>query len=351
MVKRLRWALLVLLALLALIPTAALETHAQQTPLRVVTKPLVPFVYRENGALTGFSVELWDRIATELGLDYEWVEVATVTEQLDLVRDGGAEVAIAGISMTPEREAAVDFSHPMFAAGLQIMTRAEVDQSATALLRAIVSPGLLQILLIGLLVLLVMAHLIWLFEMFDGQVDDFPRAYLPGIWEGIWWSTGLLATGAYGNRPANSVARRVVSMFWMFLGIILIAQFTASVTSNLTIQRLQGSINGPSDLPGRRIATIAGSTSAQFLNDERLPFTGVEKIEDAYALLLKNDVQAIVFDSPVLLYYVANDGKGVVDVVGQVFKPEEYGIALQIGSPYRKTINETLLKLKQDGSY
>jgi ABC-type amino acid transport substrate-binding protein len=62
-------------------------------------------------------------------------------------------------------------------------------------------------------------------------------------------------------------------------------------------------------------------------------------------------VQAVVYDSPVLSYYAANEGQGRAEVVGPIFKPEKYGIALPSGSPLRKPINEALLGLYQDGTY
>ena len=96
---------------------------------------------------------------------------------------------------------------------------------------------------------------------------------------------------------------------------------------------------------------MRGSTAAEFLSDQGLPFTAVERIEDAYALLDQGQVQAVVYDSPVLLYHAATNGKGRAEVVGAIFKPEKYGIALPPGSPLRKPINETLLGLYQDGTY
>src|SRR5262245_44821946 len=76
----------------------------QPRTLRVVTKPLEPFVIEQNGQLIGFSVDLWKEIAGRLNLKYEWVVVASVAEQLKAVQTGTADVAIAGISMTAERE-------------------------------------------------------------------------------------------------------------------------------------------------------------------------------------------------------------------------------------------------------
>jgi polar amino acid transport system substrate-binding protein len=51
------------------------------------------------------------------------------------------------------------------------------------------------------------------------------------------------------------------------------------------------------------------------------------------------------------LYYAAHEGKGKVEVVGNVFQKENYGIVFPINSPYRKRINEILLSLREKGVY
>jgi polar amino acid transport system substrate-binding protein len=135
------------------------------------------------------------------------------------------------------------------------------------------------------------------------------------------------------------------------VSIILIAQFTASVTASLTVHQLTGSIHDASDLRGKQVATVRATTGAEYLADQHLTPIEVEQIDDAYALLEKGQVQAIVFDAPVLLYHAETKGKGTAQVVGPTLKDEYYGIALPEGSPLRKPINEALLQLMQDGTY
>ncbi len=331
-------------------PAFAAPPAQNERVLRVVTKPLAPFVMKNGSAWQGFSIDLWERIAQELNLKYEWVEVATVTDQLDAVRSGTADVAIAGISMTREREQLVDFSHPYFNSGLQIMVSGTANHSIVDVLSHLVSPALLEILGIAFLFLLIMAHIILLTER--GLNANMPKSYLPGIWEALWWSLSTIGTLEYGDRTKpKSAWHRLFAMFWIALSIILIAQFTASITASLTVQQLTGTINGPNDLPGKRIATVRGSTGAKYLDALHQSYTPVERIEDAYALLENDSVQAIVYDAPVLLYYASTAGKGKVETVGATFQEETYGIALPIGSPLRKQINEALLTLKQDGTY
>ncbi len=336
-------------AVFAAHPVHALQRQQQpDRPLRVVTKPLRPFVMKEGDELTGYSVELWDQVARDRGWTYEWVEVETVTQQLEAVQNGSADVAIAGISMTPERERQVDFTHPYFRYCLQILTTAHGSAPLTSYLKIVFSPAMLRLLAFGFVTLLVMSHLIWLFERKTNP--GFPKAYFHGVGEGMWWAVGVVASGTYGDAPVTSKVRRLVAMVWIVLGIVLIAQFTASVTSQLTVQQLTGYIDGPSDLPGKAIATVDGSTSATYLRDRSLAYRGVDRIEDAYLLLERGNVQAVVYDAPVLAYYAATDGQGKVQLAGDLFKEETYGIALSSGSALREPINESLLKLNQDGT-
>jgi len=48
----------------------------------------------------------------------------------------------------------------------------------------IFSPVMLKVFGLGVLVLLLMAHIIWLVER--GSSEEFPKAYLPGIWKALW---------------------------------------------------------------------------------------------------------------------------------------------------------------------
>jgi len=55
----------------------------------------------------------------------------------------------------------------------------------------------------------------------------------------------------------------------------------------------------------------------------------------------------------VLLYYASHEGKGKgkVQVVGPIFRKENYGIVFPDKSPLRKRVNEALLKLRENGTY
>lgn len=341
---------LALLTLLSLVGFTAVTTKAQEAPVvRVVTKEIPPFVIKEDDRLTGFSIDLWKEIALRANLPFEFIEVTTVNEQLDTLTQGEADVAVAAISMTPERELLLDFSYPYYQAGLQILTKEESRNLLFSLFSVLLSPHLLLIVAMLLLLLIIVGHLVWWLERKNNP--DFPPTYRAGVWEGIWWSVVTMTTVGYGDRTVKDIRGRILGIFWMFVGIFLIANFTAVVTSELTVNKLTTTVTGLDDLPGKRIATVANSTSANFLRSRQIKFQATTTIEDAYHLLENDDIDAIVYDAPVLQYYVAAEKKLDYVLVGHPFRSEYYGIALPPNSPYKEAINQALLEIKDDGTF
>src|SRR5260221_4463343 len=100
--------------------------------LRVYTKPIEPFASRIDGKPDGFSLELWERIAKQAGLKYELTWVATMPELMDAVKSGRADVGVAAISITSDREKVIDFSQPYYESGLQILVEGGTGSARAA---------------------------------------------------------------------------------------------------------------------------------------------------------------------------------------------------------------------------
>lgn len=328
--------------------TASAQTD-DENKLTVVTKEIEPFVFVNGDQVSGFSIDLWESIAREVSIDYEYVIVETVTEQIDSIANNQADAALAAISITEAREARVDFSHRYYESGLGILTKLGSTQPVLEGIRIAFSPSLLRLFAFLLVSILIAGHIIWLFER--KRNEDFPTAYLPGVLEGIWWAAVTVTTVGYGDRTPIGKVGRIFGILWMFAGLFIIANFTAGVTSQLTLQSIQGSINGPDDLRGKQIATVSGSTADEWLIAESIRHTAVPTLPEAYALLDAGSVQAVVFDHPVLLYFALQNPDGGYIVPGGPFNREDYGIAFPSDSPLREEVNRALLKLLEDGTY
>jgi ABC-type proline/glycine betaine transport system substrate-binding protein len=337
----------------ATVPHTRPEERLREDVLRVATQRVEPFVTYHDRRYSGFSIELWQQIAAELGLDYELYGVNSLAKLLDDVERGAADAATAGIGITSEREVALDFSHAYFESGLQILVRdpdPSLLHSLLARVRSIVvSRQLLYVTGLFLLMLLVSAHAVWLFER--AHNPQFPSGYLRGVGEAFWWAAVTVTTVGYGDKTPRRSLGKAFALLWMFAGYFVFAYFTASVASSFTVSELQGTIAGPDDLFGKRVATVARTPAAEYLERMGIEARKLPAVDAAIARLESGAVEAVVYDAPVLQHHASHAGRGSVHVVGPVFWQQQYGIALAADSPLRDPVNQALLRLMEQGEY
>ncbi|MGE8063590.1 transporter substrate-binding domain-containing protein [Pseudomonas sp. NPDC089569] len=325
------------------------KTPAAKPPLRIAIADVAPFVLPQTATPEGFSIDLWNELARRMQVEFSWIKIQARSDLLPAMERGEADAAIAAVTMTPERERALDFSLPYFDSGLQIMVRAQNHDTFMEGFWAVPWLAISQLVGVSVVIVLVLANLIWLTERKHNP--DFQKPYLRAIGEGLWVTMLIIATGEHGERNAANRWRRILVPAMWLIGVVLVAQLTATVTSSQTIARLQSNIRGPDDLPGKSIATVPGTVAADYLTQHGLPFVNVYTADDGIRMLTKGEVQAIVYDAPTLQYWSAKRGNGALIVVGPLFRPQKYGIAVPNGSPLRKSINEALLALYEDGTY
>jgi polar amino acid transport system substrate-binding protein len=340
--------------LMLLLPVAGQPSRAAEgapRTLRVATRVVPPLVIRDGNELTGFSIDLWNNIAAKLGARTEFVVEPDVPALLAEVAAQKVDVGISAISITAERDQKFDFSQPMLASGLHILVRGSGGSDTNPVvefLRLLTSPAIAIWLGIALCLIVIPAHILWLVERrHESGITD--RRYFPGIFHALWWAGSTLATQA--EQMPRHWFGRVLAVLWMFVGVVFVAYYTAQLTASLTVQQIGGAISGPDDLPGKRVATTRGSTAEAYLIQHKVDVVAVDDISDAYAKLLDKDVDAVVFDSPVLQYYAEHDGKGRVRLVGPIFRKENFGIVFALGSPLRKEVDRALLDLRESGTY
>jgi polar amino acid transport system substrate-binding protein len=315
--------------------------------LRAVSLEGEPFAMRDGDDATGYSIELWDEIALRAGIDTELTWVDDVDDLLEAVRSGAADVGVGPVSMTPERERDLDFTYAYSTGGLGIMVASAGVGPVEAFIDTVFRPGWL--LLGGVLAVLIIAVgvLIWLVRR--GR-EEWPTDARTAFHEGAWRSARVFLNSSFGEHEPRSGFGRLVAILWIVAGIVFTSLFTAAVTSTATVSRLQSSISGPGDLAGKRILSLPGTTSADWLTERGLAWRRVDYLESAYQDLLDGKADAIVFDQLTLRYDATVQGGGRLAVVGPAFELDPYGFALTQDGAYREAIDTALLSMIHDGS-
>jgi polar amino acid transport system substrate-binding protein len=354
MLRRVLIAITAVAALASPVPaTAQVPAPPSGATLKVGTRVLPPFVTRDDaGKLDGFSIELWNAIAARTGIASEYVVAGNVGDLLADVSAGKTDLGIAAISITAERERIFDFSQPMFDGGLQIAVAATPSRDSdpiSAFLGFVLSKSFLEIIAVILILMLVPAPFIWLVERRTGQELLDARTPLGQFGQAIWWSICALG-GQAQDMPSRTIGR-MIAVPWLMFAVLFASYFTAAVTTRMTVKQLERGIEGPQDLPGRSLVTVANSTAAAWLRSHSLAATEVRDIETAVQMIVSGDAQAVIYDAPVLAYLASHDKRGLVKTVGRIFKPQHYGVVFLPGAALRRTVDEALLHLKETGEY
>jgi polar amino acid transport system substrate-binding protein len=333
----------------------------QEKTLTVGVELFEPLVIKgEVGGYTGFDIDLFNAIAEKLGVKAKYEEVS-FGDIFDLLEKGKVDVCLSGITINEDRESRIDFTHPYFNSGLGIMVRAGSAKNGNAsfihemlqfrALRAfgksIASPKFFEFLICLGVILVFLAHLIWIADQGSDKIND---KYIPGIFESIYFCVVTASTVGYGDITVVKWTSRFFVIVLIITGVSFFCNLTALLSANYTVDKLQYEINGPGDLIGKAVATEPNTTSADYLSrlGAKIKFMSLEA---AYKKLVGGEIDAVVFDIPALKFYMNGEGNGKVVLVGGLIEPQEYGFALPSGSKLREEINCALLHLKENGRY
>lgn len=311
-------------------------------PLIVATRHIPPFAIRTADGWDGLTIELWTRIAEQLGRTYEFRDMA-LGEMLTAVEIGDVDLAAAALTITSDREARIDFTHPFISSGLGIAVHQRPGGGWLATLQRVFSGKFLMALAPLLLLLTLIGLLVWLAER--RRNPQFEGGPLRGIGSGLWWSAVTMTTVGYGDKAPATLPGRMIAVIWMFASVIIVSSFTATIATALTVDKLDKSVSGVDDLHQSQVLTLAGSTSQAYLKRQMIRYQAALSLENALEDIAGGQADALVYDAPILRYLVSNDYADRLRLLHVILQRQDYGIALPAGSPLREDVNQALLQI------
>ncbi len=121
----------------------------------------------------------------------------------------------------------------------------------------------------------------------------------------------------------------------------------------IMVKKDNDSIKSVKDLEGKRIAVQIGTTGEQKARSIKGAKVTAFNTNTEAAMELKNKgVDAVINDSPVVGYYLAQGGNADAKTVGEIMEAEQYGLAVKKGNDkLAADINKALGELKKSGEY
>lgn len=333
-----------------------------------------------NDIFEGFCIDLIDEISQILGFKYiiklvddrkhgrrdrngEW------NGMIRELIDGKADVAAADLTITYEREAAVDFSMPFMNLGIGILFRKPKKEPPK--LFSFMSPLAIEVWIYLLTAFLGVTLFLFVVARFSPYewVNPHPCVRDPDELENnftmkntLWFTIGCLMQQGCDIMP-RALSTRVLAASWWFFILILVSSYTANLAAFLTVERMVNPIESVEDLAKQTKihygAVKSGSTQAFFKNSNFSTYArmwsfmestrpsvfvdttskGVERVKKGdYAFLMESTSIEYLLERECDLYQVG----GLLDSKG-------YGIATPSDSPYRSLISDAILQLQEGG--
>lgn len=348
MAVMLRLILIVVFSGFSLNAFSADQSEPSTAKLTVAVAECPPFVITKDGRYSGLGVYLWERIASETGLEWDYVEyplgklLETITseDQTKL-----PDVGISCTSVTAERERLIDFSHSFNETYTAIAVRQTTLWSAIT--GFFTSPHVLKALFIVLGIAMLIGAVFYLLEHKINKKLFSNQTVLGKIIEPFIIGLMFVSSGPIRFYRFKTLTARVLSTILTISSTFLIAAVTAVLASSFTLTAMQTEVRGLDDLRNLHVGALDASTSSAFLSANGVTHKTRPDLDTLVNELDAGELDAIVSDAAFLSYRI-NKGKQQgkfksLTVLPNELAAQNYAFILKQESPLREKINHALL--------
>jgi len=373
-----------------------------------------------NARYEGYSVDLIHEIASILGFNYtiKLVEDGSYgsldkstgkwSGMIGELLDQKADLVVADITITYEREQGVDFTMPFMNLGVTILYTKPNKKDPN--LFSFMSPLSIDVwiyILTAYLAVSLMLYTISRLSPFE-PVNSKPSKQLEKdesglrlagqdpLYEAIFTCTGnpvrTVATQAVVERTEwdgntftimnsfwfiaasllgqgvdvlpSAFSTRMLAGLWWFFTLIMISSYTANLAAFLTVERMESPIESAEDLARQqriKYGAVEGGSTAAFFRDSKITtyakmwaymdqnrgvFANSNK-EGIDRVLKGNGEYAFMMESTNVEYVIERECQ--LTQIGGLLDSKGYGVGLPPNSPYRTPITSAILQLQEGG--
>ncbi|XP_020840523.1 glutamate receptor ionotropic, kainate 4 isoform X2 [Phascolarctos cinereus] len=280
-----------------------------------------------------------------------------------------ADLAVAGLTITAEREKVIDFSKPFMTLGISILYRVHMGRKPGyfSFLDPF-SPGVWLFMLLAYLAVSCVLFLVARLTPYEwysphpcaqGRCNLLVNQYSLG--NSLWFPVGGFMQQGSTIAP-RALSTRCVSGVWWAFTLIIISSYTANLAAFLTVQRMDVPIESVDDLADQtaiEYGTIHGGSSMTFFQNSRYqtyqrmwnymyskqPSVFVKSTEEGIARVL-NSNYAFLLESTMNEYYRQRNCN--LTQIGGLLDTKGYGIGMPVGSIFRDEFDLAILQLQEN---
>lgn len=322
----------------------------------------LPCTFNPGGQWQGSFYEIWGEVSSGANVPFEIVAVPDFRGLLEAGQSGQVDVALGCINMTPERLSKFRFSVPIQEDGISVLVRKEQTRTWIPILRALVSPEVLELLGGFLAFVLASAMVIWKIEGY-GRQESTAATGRPRTFSKLFQ---VLLTGPGTNVIATSVRANLLIGVVYFIRVVSASVLVSLVSVHILTRGAEESTTAShvtvvQDLWGKMVAVSAGSVSEQWIQshnakdgaEKQIRLFQTDNVEHACDALLSGKVDAVVADNLQIQYYHEQlNPRAPVQVAIRNIHRQSQGLILSPNLPPETVlrINQAIARLKENGT-
>lgn len=323
--------------------------NAESGTVNVGVYECPPFVIKNvDGTYSGLSIFLWQSIAEQLSLQYT-MSYHELDDLLHGVSQGDLDIGVSCISITSQREKIIDFSHSYYETYKAIAVKRQ--GTFQVFINLLANKKLLLVLFFFCAAACIVGGIYYLLEHNINDKLYSMKSRGARLVEGFILGLLFITKGPFNYYEFRSLPGRVLTVFLAVVTTFFIASITAILASTFTVGLINSEIKTPSDLKGKAVGAIHGSTSSKALTENNIIHKTYGTLDELFTALDSGVVKAIVSDEAVLKYQIkAAKEKGDYEdlfVLPHQLDKQNYGFALKDNSSLIEELNQALLKVRR----
>ncbi|TAD96209.1 MAG: hypothetical protein EAZ97_14390 [Bacteroidetes bacterium] len=261
-----------------------------------------PFIMKDiDGSFYGVSIDLWVHASDDMGIKFEFQEFTDTWEMIRALKFNEIDISINPWPISATYLHQFEVSQPFYISTLGIATPKSARNQFQMFINNFFSFSFLKIIFFISSLLFVSGMLIWLAER-DHNKAEFRYGW-NGLFDGFWWSAVTMATVGYGDKTPITFWGRFLAMVWMLSTIVLISTLTATISSTLTLNSLESTLERPEDMRNiRKIGTVSGSASEDYLVAHGIEPTSYDTPMKGLRAVSQEKIDIFVYDRAVMNY-------------------------------------------------
>jgi polar amino acid transport system substrate-binding protein len=333
--------------------SASASEQRQVESLRVAVYNVPPYGYVDtDGTVSGVSVDLWRRVAEQMEWHYQLIPVTDMEAILSGLEQGRFDAAIGAITITPERAARVDFSYPAHRSGVAIALKREAGPMFALTSYGSAVSELAPLIVITVAMLIVIGIAMWAVERRVRFAAPGSESAVGSLRDGLYWAVVTMTTVGYGDKTPKTTLGRAVAAAWMLGSLILVSLLSTSLVSRLTAERVEARDSVASiDLAGKKLAAVAQSSGAEYLDQLHLQYTKFKNLPEALDSVAKGQSDAVVNSIGALQYFVSMRYAKSIEIPQGLLASAYMAIALPEHSPIKKPIDRVLIRITNSAEW